>query len=115
MRRASDASLDQPPEKHEFLAMLRDTGLVHQHDCRQVGGWPWTRLLQSLAELLDPRVDRHMRPLNAEPAEHSLDVAKAHTTIVQQDRQLDEGGDPSAHARKTQSRPALQSVREGSC
>jgi len=64
--------------------------LVHEHDCRQVGGWPPTSRTQPLAELLDPLPDRHVRPLDADPAQHLCDQTKAHAAIVQKDRHLDD-------------------------
>lgn len=47
-------------KQRELLTPLFDHGLVHQHDGRQVGGWPLTGLTQPLAEFLDPVPNRHL-------------------------------------------------------
>lgn len=70
----------------ELVAVLFDHSLVHQDDCRQVGGWSATGFLKALTELLDPLPDRHVRALNADSAENLLDFAEAHSVVVEEDR-----------------------------
>ena len=77
-------------KQHELLAVLADRRLVEQTDRRQVGGGPPTSLPQSPPELLDPRPDRHVRALDAQPAQHLRHAAKTHPTIVQEDRHFDD-------------------------
>ena len=102
--------------KHgEPLTRLGGRRLVQQNDCRQIGGWPPTRLTQPLAELLDPRPNRDVGLFDADPAEYPLDLAKTPTAVVEQDRQLHELAIHPFTLGKTQSRPALSLVRIGSC
>jgi len=77
-------------EQCELLTTLGDGGFIHQNDSRQLGGETLTSLSEALTELLDPLPDRHIRPLEADPAKNARHFPQAHTVIVQQDCQLNE-------------------------
>ena len=76
-------------EQHELLAVLDHGSLIEKNHRWDLGDEPPVRRRETIAELLNPVLDRDVGAVNTDSAQHSLGFAQAHTVVVEDDGKLD--------------------------